>query len=101
MIESGVKREEYREIKPYWEKRFTKLVPARYRAQWDECINKRDYSLFRHKVIASTYKAVKFSFGYTKRTLTFEIDSITIGKGVPEWGAPNEEAFIIKLGNRI
>ena len=27
--------------------------------------------------------------------------SITIGKGNPEWGAPNEDVFIIKLGKRI
>ena len=101
MIESGTKREEYRDIKPYWVKKFAKLVPARYRAQWDKAINKRNYSHFRHKLIASTYDAVKFSYGYTKRTMTFEIDSITIDKGIFEWGAPSEEVFIIKLGNRI
>ena len=101
MIESGVKTEEYREIKPYWEKRFAKMVPARHRAQWNKSIRERDYSHFRHKLIASTYDAVKFSYGYTTRTMTFEIDSITIGKGIPEWGAPDEEVFIIKLGNRI
>ena len=25
----------------------------------------------------------------------------TIGKGNPEWGAPTEDVFIIKLGNKI
>ena len=25
----------------------------------------------------------------------------SIGKGNPEWGAPNEDVFIIKLGERI
>ena len=29
------------------------------------------------------------------------IESITIGKGNPEWGAPDKEVFIIKLGKRI
>lgn len=47
------------------------------------------------------YTHVKFSYGYTKRTMTFEIESITIGKGNPEWGAPTEEVFIIKLGKRV
>ena len=101
MTESRVKTEEYREIKSYWEKRFAKMVPARHRAQWDKSIRERDYSRFRHKLIASTYDAVKFSYGYTKRTMTFEIESITIGKGKPEWGAPTEDVFIIKLGKRV
>jgi hypothetical protein len=47
------------------------------------------------------YKHVKFSYGYTKRTMTFEIKEITIGKGKPEWGAPKEDVFIIKLGEQI
>ena len=101
MIESRVKTEEYREIKPYWMKRFAKLVPARYKAMWNKCLNKKDYSWFRHKLISTTYDAVQFSYGYTTRTMTFEIDSITIGQGVSEWGAPSEDVFIIKLGNRI
>lgn len=71
-IESGEKTEEYREIKPYW---------------W-------------HR-IQKDYTCVKFSYGYTRRTMTFEIVSVMIGYGRPEWGAPNKEVFIIKLGNRI
>ena len=47
------------------------------------------------------YTHVKISYGYTKRTITFEIKEITIGKGNPEWGAPKEDVFIIKLGERI
>ena len=73
MIESGVKTEEYREIKPYWGKRLM-------------------FKGLTH---------VKFSYGYTKRTMMFEIERITIGKGKPEWGAPTEFVFIIKLGKRI
>ena len=102
MIESGVKTEEYREIKPYWEKRFID-----YKAL------KSDYKriVFRRVVLGKwtdacehypkDYTHVKFSYGYTKRTMTFEIESITIGKGNPEWGAPTEDVFIIKLGKRI
>lgn len=44
LIESGIKKEEYREIKPYWIKRL--------------CISDSD---FKH------YDKVKFSYGYTKK----------------------------------
>lgn len=71
MIESGVKTEDYREIKPYWTKRI------------------------------GIMDAVKFSYGYTKRTMMFECRRITIGRGKPEWGAPAEDVFIIKLGKRV
>ena len=47
------------------------------------------------------YTHVKFSYGYTKRTMTFKVKGITIGKGKSEWGAPREGVFIIKLGARI
>ena len=87
MIESGVKTEEYREIKPYWIDRITDVVP--------------DYELGRYVNKVKPFTHVKFSYGYTKRTMTFEIESITIGKGNPEWGAPDREVFVIKLGKRI
>lgn len=73
MIESGVKTEEYREIKPYWTKR----------------------------IVGHNFTHVQFSYGYTNRTMTYELDSITIGKGNPEWGAPAEDVFIIKLGKKV
>ena len=95
MIESGVKTEEYREIKPYWEKRLLKYGDVWGSRKDVIRINKKSMLLFRH------YDVVKFSYGYTKRTMTFEIESITIGKGKPEWGAPTEEVFIIKLGKRV
>ena len=90
MIESGIKTEEYREIKPYWTRRFIgmnqPLFSFRYGYQ---------------QANVKGYTHVKFSYGYTKRTMTFEIKEITIGKGKPEWGAPKEDVFIIKLGERI
>ncbi len=102
MIESGVKTEEYREIKPYWEKRLVdyKAVVEDYKR-----LVFRRYVFGAHNDICKEYPRgythVKFSYGYTKRTMTFEIKSITIGKGKPEWGAPTEDVFIIKLGKRI
>lgn len=87
MIESGVKTEEYREIKPYWVKRLTEIVP--------------NYDLGRYGHIAKKFTHIKFSYGYTKRTMTFECKGIRIGKGRPEWGAPDKEVFIIELGERL
>lgn len=53
------------------------------------------------KLVFKPFDFVKFSYGYTKRTMTFELKDISIGKGKPEWGAPKEDVFIIKLGERI
>lgn len=69
LIESGVKREEYREIKPFYERRF-----SRY-----------------------SYDVVRFRRGYTKQTLLFQIESIKRGVGKPEWGAPPYPVFIISF----
>ena len=88
MIESGEKREEYREIKPYWSKRFVGF----------------DAPLFSHRygyqhANVKGYTHVRFRYGYTKRTMLFCLDSITMGfDGKPEWGAPTDKpVFIIKL----
>lgn len=87
MIESGIKTEEYREIKPYWENRLTEIVP--------------NYDLWRYVYIAKKFTHIKFSYGYTKRTMTFKCKGIRIGKGRPEWGAPDKEVFIIELGKKL
>lgn len=89
-IESGEKKEEYREITPYWVKRLTDT---------DNFLDAKHIP-FRH------YDAVEFSLGYpkkenTSRRMTFEIASIGIGVGNTKWGAPTDKAvFIIKLGER-
>ena len=46
------------------------------------------------------YQTVVFHKGYTKETLTFNLDSIRIGKGDPELGAPEENVFILKFSNK-
>lgn len=101
MIESGVKLEEYREIKPYWTKRFLKNFPVFWRMAVNVGMLSNNYTHLYGKEMHPEYTHVKFSYGYTKRTMTFEIESITIGKGKPEWGAPEENVFIIKLGKRL
>lgn len=79
MIESGVKLEEYREIKPYW-----------------------DIRLIDEKGNLKVFDEVVFSFGYSKKRMAFRCAGIRIGRGRIEWGAPrNENVFIISLGERI
>ena len=74
MIESGIKTEEYRKFKEYWFKRLA---------------NKK-------------YKYVRFSYGYTRRTMTFEIEDLGLDIGRPEWGAiPGKVCFVIRLGRRL
>lgn len=96
MIESGVKKEEYREIKPYWVKRLKSCYDPNTdcRIYIPEC-------KFCYKGIDTNYTHVRFRYGYTKRTMLFRLDSISIGKGKPEWGAPDEYVFILKLGEKI
>lgn len=101
MIERGEKTEEYREIKPYWCKRFTRDFPLISSFRFDYAIWSGDFSEIRGRILHPIYKAVKFSYGYTKRTMTFELLRIRIGIGRPEWGAPKEVVFILDLGKRI
>ena len=106
MIESGVKTGEYREIKSYWIPRLLEYsdgtgiprLAVNIFVGHPEILNLR---VGQGVTVFKKYTHVKFSYGYTKRTMTFEIESITIGKGKPEWGAPTEDVFIIKLGKRV
>ena len=106
MIESGVKTEEYREIKPYWCNRLLSMYPfiTRYWEGILERVRKSeidfDEVLLEHGT--RDYTHIRFRYGYTKRTMLFELKGITIGKGNTEWGAPEDkEVFILKLGDRI
>lgn len=109
MIASGEKREEYREIKPYWEKRLLdyKGLSDYYQKNLYELRIKRLF--FPHRQVIENicsafprgFTHVRFRRGYTSTTMLFKCEGITIGKGNPDWGAPKEEVFIIKLGERI
>ena len=75
MIASGEKREEYREMKPYWDKR---LMCAK-----------------------DKYDAIQFRNGYTKSApkVTVELKEILSGLGIVEWGAPEgQQVYILRLG---
>lgn len=85
MIASGQKREEYRDIKPYWIKRLL-----------ENPVDDSDIIMFKK------FSNIVFHLGYTLQTMEFEIESISVGMGKPQWGAKeNTRYFIIRLGVKI
>lgn len=80
MILSGEKTEEYRDIKPFWTKRFKPMLS--------------DFQ-------KSGYTSITFSNGYSKNRPQFEIEfkGIFIREGVFHWGAePDFKYFVLELG---
>ena len=76
LILSGEKKEEYREIKPYWEKR----------------------------LMGKKYDRIIFRNGYATNApqFTIKLKSITQGIGKSEWGAEEgKQYFILSLGEII
>ena len=97
MIESGIKLHEYREIKPG-------IVRLLF-----DCNHRTPLyitnSLLSDKesidwMYLKNFDNIEFYSGYSKdrKKMELEFDKISIGKGKPEWGAPDHEVFIIKLG---
>ena len=76
LILSGEKKEEYREIKPYWEKR---LIGKKY-----------DRIIFRN------------GYGSYAPWFAIELKGITQGNGKSEWGAEEgKRCFVLSLGEII
>jgi hypothetical protein len=106
MIESGMKTEEYREIKDYWCKRLQgfgkpRVCPYSLPSNDDKriCQMKGSHCLSGASPI---YDKVRFRRGYTNKSMTFEIAFMRVGQGNVEWGAPADtNVFIIKLGKRV
>jgi len=76
LIASGVKKEEYREMKDYWHKRLSD----------------------------KTYDVIQFRNGYNPDSPVVVVEwvGITYGFGFQEWGAPEDyPVYIIKLGEII
>lgn len=107
MIESLIKSEEYRGITAYWIVRLFRDENGRKISRYIANFLVINIDILKRciesgKLVFKPFDFVKFSYGYTKRTMMFEIESITIGKGKPEWGAPSDkEVFIIKLGEQL
>lgn len=87
MIAKGEKLEEYREVKPFYESRLVWF--------WDK--SKPKSSKYSH---THGFEVLHLTngYGHHRPQLWVHIEEIAIGKGKPDWGAPAEDVFIIKLG---
>ena len=113
MIELAQKREEYREITPYWitrlvKKPYVNMIKVNCKDAWHrekysdnelaeyiESLTKQFGNIFKD------FNFVDFSYGYTKRHMRFEHQSTNIGFGKPDWGAKQgKKCFVIMLGGR-
>lgn len=90
MILSGEKKEEYREIKSYWEKRFKKYF------NW----NFGEDEIFEWHFSKKPQK-IKFQNGYGKDVPSFLAEcTIRVGTGREEWGAePDVDYYILEIRN--
>lgn len=81
MIASGEKKEEYREIKPYWTKRFLG--------------HHNQLNPFFHVIARNGYRP-------DSPEIVWVHEGIEIGEGKPEWGAePGKQYFVLKIGELI
>lgn len=77
MIESGEKKEEYRNASNYWIVRFGFYYPP---------------------IEQASFQTVRLRNGYSKNSpLLVCAVRIRYGIGNPEWGAPNKECFILEI----
>lgn len=117
MIESGEKKEEYREITPYWccrllkDRLFGDKFPQKF---YEEKLAKEndvpvEFRMdVRTKLLVSCFlklvnvNAIVFHYGYTKRHMEWECKGLSIGYGNPDWGAEKgKKYFVFELGRRL
>lgn len=97
MIASGEKKEEYREVKPYWINRLT----------WHEYHGlptiQTIHALSNHDTMRRDFDAIEFKNGYGKNSpkMLIELEHIYYGyPSNPKWldGNPDNWYFVLKLG---
>ena len=92
MILSGEKSEDYREMKPYWEKRFGNYFGRFY-----------DFSKEQHTLVwKKQMKNIVFRNGYgnDKPEFTAEV-TISEGYGKEEWGAEKDTIYYVLKIHRV
>lgn len=111
MIQKGEKKEEYREIKPYWIKRliFDPFELFKIDEQMQNFMHAsktkslKDILQF-YSCYLKDFDTIGFSNGYHKGREQFavELKSIEIGEGKTEWGdEKGKRYFVLKLGNIV
>ena len=92
MILNGIKTEEYREIKPYWTKRFSNYFGQHY-----------DFSGEESEIVWDTQKKiVVFRNGYGKDKPEFSAEcTIREGYGKEAWGAEKDVKYYILTIHRV
>ena len=116
MVASGEKREEYREITPYWIRRLltNENAPCETKGENKEWVENMFFDIQNGhdpKEVMDAYHcdfkefdAALFVNGYgsTRPRTCWVVKHIETGTGRPEWGAvPGRRYFIIKLGAEI
>lgn len=97
MIDTGEKPEEYREITPYWCRRFLDVSDSRIDYLNEETI---EFMVNESLLKLRQFLRVTFTLGYPKagdtaRRMTFNKPKIRIGTGRPEWGAVEGKKYFI------
>ncbi len=94
MILSGKKKEEYREIKPYYETRFTNLFKMTMKD--GKLIKIPDPFL---EIQDTPVQTITFRNGYSNDSPMLEAEcTLSVGKGKSEWGAePDKEYYILHI----
>lgn len=104
LIKAGIKKEEYREIKPYYIRKFIKFYTLRedllehYKIGFDEGeIVGMEGEL---RLLSDKLEKIVFTLGYpkaddTERRLEFNYPKIRIGEGRPEWGAEHGKTYFV------
>lgn len=96
MILSGEKKEEYREIKPYYERRFYNY----FRSQ-GEMMEKAPLNEWLVTDLVFDM-VVKFRNGYSVKSPSFVAKvRLTIGEGKPEWGAEEGKRYYVLRIHKI
>ena len=105
MIESGEKKEEYRELTPYWLKRIFGVTLCSKNGE----LSREEVEIFLNnsskELLTSTkpkpFELIDFAHAYarTRDTMAFRFDGVRIGTGRPEWGAKEgRKYFVISIG---
>lgn len=109
MILSGEKKEEYREIKEYYEIRFQNLFGAitiHPLYPPDNFLDRSEYELLQGEAVPEeirkdSVQEIIFRNGYSKDSKAIKARCrLRTGKGRPEWGAePDKQYYILEILN--